>query len=129
VRRVLLVDDDAAIREIARLSLERIGDWSVTAAPSGPAALEIAEESPPFDAVLLDVMMPGLNGPQTLSLLREREAIGTATPAVFLTAKVQPADRERLREVGAAGVIAKPFDPMALAGELDAIVEDTPDVT
>jgi len=123
MKRVLLVDDDAAIREIARLSLERVGDWSVTAAPSGPEAIEIARGRESFDAVLLDVMMPGLDGPQTLELLRDPGAVGAATPIVFLTAKLQPADRERLRRVGAAGVIAKPFDPMVLAAELDAILE------
>lgn len=122
MRRVLLVDDDATIREIAQLSLERVGDWSVTAAPSGPVAAELANGAPAFDAVLLDVMMPGLDGPQTLSLLRESNAVGATTPVVFLTAKLQPADRERLRGAGAAGVIAKPFDPMGLPAELDAIL-------
>jgi len=123
MKRVLLIDDDPTIREIAQISLERVGDWNVTPAPSGQVAIALAESAPPFDAVLLDVMMPGLDGPQTLSLLRERDAVGGGTPAVFLTAKLQPADRERLRRIGAAGVIAKPFDPMALAAELDAILD------
>ncbi|HEX5928126.1 MAG TPA: response regulator [Solirubrobacterales bacterium] len=123
MRRVLLVDDDPAIREIARISLERVGEWTVTSASSGLMAVELAEGEPPFDAVLLDVMMPGLDGPRTLALLRERAAVGPATPAVFFTAKLQPADRERLHRIGAAGVIAKPFDPMGLAAELDAIVD------
>lgn len=123
MRRLLLVDDDPAIREIARLSLERVGGWSVIAAPSGEGALALARREEPFDVVVLDVMMPGCDGPQTLSLLRDREAIGPDTPAVFLTAKLQPADREHLGETGAAGVIAKPFDPMSLAAELDAILE------
>lgn len=129
MRRVLLVDDDAAIREIAQLSLERIGNWSVTAVASGQAAVEVADTSPPFDAVLLDVMMPGLDGRQTLSLLREREVVRAATPAIFLTAKLQPADLERLQGIGAAGVIAKPFDPMKLAAELEAIVNEVVDGT
>lgn len=128
MRRALLVDDDATIREIAQLSLERVGNWSVTAAPSGPAAIEIARGDESFDAVLLDVMMPGLDGPQTLDLLRDPDAVGATTPVVFLTAKLQPADRERLHEAGAAGVIAKPFDPMDLAAELDAILEREADV-
>jgi two-component system, OmpR family, response regulator len=128
MKRVLLVDDDATIREIAQLSLERVGDWRVTAAPSGPAAVEIACGRESFDAVLLDVMMPGLDGPQTLERLRGSDAVGATTPIVFLTAKLQPADRERLREAGAAGVIAKPFDPMGLAAELDAILELEADV-
>jgi CheY-like chemotaxis protein len=123
MRRVLLVDDDDAIREIARLALERIGDWEVTTASSGATALEVAKRDAPFDAVVLDVMMPGHDGPETLSLLRERSALGAATPAIFLTAKLQPADRERLRQIGAAGVIAKPFDPATLAAELDSILQ------
>lgn len=123
MRRALLVDDDAAIREIGKISLERIGGWSVTAVPSGRAALEAVAAAPPFDALLLDVMMPGLDGPQTLALLREQQLIDSTTPAVFLTAKLQPADRERLHGAGAAGVIAKPFDPTALASELEAILE------
>ncbi len=126
MRRALLVDDDAAIREIAKISLERIGGWSVTAVPSGQAAVEAAGGGPHFDAVLLDVMMPGLDGPQTLAQLREQRLID-GTPAVFLTAKLQPADRERLHGIGAAGVIAKPFDPMTLAGELEAILEASRD--
>jgi len=128
MKRVLLVDDDPTIREIAQLSLERVGDWRVTAAPSGPAAVEIAYGRESFDAVLLDVMMPGLDGPQTLERLRDPDAVGVTTPIVFLTAKLQPADRKRLREAGAAGVIAKPFDPMGLAAELDAILELEADV-
>ena len=121
-RRVLLVDDDESIREIAKLSLERVGGWSVEAAPSGETALKAAHEDDGFDAVLLDVMMPDLDGPATLALLRERGLIDPAVPVVFLTAKVQPGDRERLLAGGAAGVIAKPFDPMSLPSELDTIL-------
>lgn len=121
-RRMLLIDDDETIREIATLSLERVGGWSVDTAPSGKAALAAASETERFDAVLLDVMMPGLDGPATLALMRERELIDDAVPVVFLTAKVQPNERKRLLASGAAGVIAKPFDPMTLPSELDEIL-------
>ena len=119
--RVLLVDDDDSIREIVRLSLERVGDWEVVAAACGQEALEQAASKGPFALVLLDVMMPGLDGPTTMARLREGPLPGDV-PVVFLTAKLQRADREHLRELGAAGVIAKPFDPMTLAAELDEIL-------
>ncbi len=116
--RLLLVDDDDDIRTIARMSLERIGGWEVVAAASADEAEAAAREAAP-DAVLLDVMMPDVDGPATLERLRP--LIGAA-PVVFLTAKTQPADLERLTSLGAAGVLAKPFDPMSLAAELAAIV-------
>ena len=84
---------------------------------SAEAAVEAAR-SGPLDAVLLDVMMPGVDGPGTLELLRP--VIGADTPVIFLTAKTQSADRERLSDLGAAGLIAKPFDPMTLPDEVSA---------
>lgn len=115
--RVLLVDDDADIRAIARLSLERIGGWEVVEADGGEAALAAVRRGGPVDAVLLDVMMPGLDGPATLARLRE-EGLPAAVPVVFLTAKSQRVERERLLSLGAAGAIAKPFDPATLPREL-----------
>ena len=117
-RRVLLVDDDADIRAIARLSLERIGGWEVVEADGGEAALAAVPRGESFDAVLLDVMMPGLDGPATLARLREGH-LQPAVPIVFLTAKSQHAECERLLALGAAGTIAKPFDPLALPAELE----------
>lgn len=122
-RRLLFVDDEDAIREIAQISLERVGDWSVLAVASGRHALEAVEAGESFDVVVLDVMMPELDGPTTMRLLREG-SLPSSVPVIFLTAKLQSADRERLRELGAAGVIAKPFDPMSLSSELDRILED-----
>lgn len=119
-RRLLLVDDDDAIREIAQISLERVGGWSVVAVGSGEAAVEIVEAGGVFDLVVLDVMMPGIDGPTTLGRLRG--PLPSTVPIIFLTAKLQAADRARLQALGAAGVIAKPFDPMALPGEVDAIL-------
>ena len=115
--RLLLVEDDESIRTIAHMSLERIGGWSVAEAASGEDALRILTGGEKFDAVVMDVMMPGLDGPATLQRLRD-DGLLTDTPVVFLTAKAQRAERERLNALGAAGVIAKPFDPLRLADEL-----------
>jgi CheY-like chemotaxis protein len=124
--RVLVVDDEDDIREIARLSLERLGGWTVMTASSGDEAVEIATREAPFTVVLLDVMMPGSDGPATLERLRSGP-LDPGTPIVFLTAKVQPADRKRLHELGAAGVIAKPFDPTLLSQQLWAVLHSGPD--
>jgi CheY-like chemotaxis protein len=120
--RLLLADDEDAIRTIATISLERIGGWTVISAASGQAALEAAQDDGPFDAVLLDVMMPGLDGPSTLARLREGVLL-PSVPVVFLTAKVGTADREQLLALGAVGVLAKPFDPMTLPAELQQILD------
>jgi two-component system, OmpR family, alkaline phosphatase synthesis response regulator PhoP len=117
-RRVLLVDDEDDIREIAKLSLESVGGWDVVTARSGAEAITTASGDR-FDAILLDVMMPELDGPTTLERLR---AAGVGTPVVFLTAKVQPGDRRELEATGAAGILAKPFDPMRLSDELDRVL-------
>ena len=124
--RVLLVDDEDDIRAIARLSLERLGGWTVVTASSGDEAVELVAREAPFTVVLLDVMMPGSDGPATLERLRSG-ALDARTPVVFLTAKVQPADRRRLEGLGAAGVIAKPFDPMLLSQQLRTLLDSAPD--
>jgi CheY-like chemotaxis protein len=119
--RLLLVDDEDDIRRVATLSLERVGGWEVVPAGSAADAVTAAQDGG-FDAVLLDVMMPDVDGPATLERLRP--LLGPGVPIVFLTAKVQPADVERLRGLGAAGVLAKPFDPMRLPDELSAVLAD-----
>jgi CheY-like chemotaxis protein len=116
--RLLLVDDAWDIRTIARMSLERVGGWIVVSAASGPEALR---EHGPFDAVLLDVMMPGMDGPATLAQMRAH-GLAEDVPVVFLTAKAQGADRARLASLGVAGVLAKPFDPMFLPRELERLL-------
>jgi two-component system, OmpR family, response regulator len=123
--RLLLVDDADDIRTIACLSLERVGGWTVVSVASGQAALDAISGEERFDAVLLDVMMPGMDGPTTLESLREG-GLPAEVPVVFLTAKVQTAERQRLRSLGAAGVIAKPFDPLTLPGELERLLENGP---
>lgn len=119
-RRVLVVDDETDIRTVASIALGRVGGMDVTTAASGAEALALAVASPP-DAIVLDVMMPGMDGPSTFEALR-REPATAGVPVVFLTAKTQASDRERLVAQGAEGVLAKPFDPMTLANELAAVL-------
>jgi two-component system, OmpR family, response regulator len=121
-RRVLLVEDDECIREIARMSLERVGSWSVVEAGSGEDALRRLTAGETFETILMDVMMPGLDGPATLRRL-QGEGLLADTPVVFLTAKAQRAERERLNALGAAGVIAKPFDPLTLPAQLQELLD------
>ena len=114
--KVLIVDDEDDIRELARISLERVGGMQVVVARSGEEALELVATERP-DVVLLDAHMPGLDGPGTLERLKanpETESI----PVVFLTGSVQSAEADRFRTLGAIGVLPKPFDPMTLARDL-----------
>jgi CheY-like chemotaxis protein len=122
--RILVVDDEDDIRDIATLSLQSVGGWEVRAAASGRDALAAAAQER-FDAILLDVMMPELDGPSTLRLLRASGTIDDV-PVIFLTAKVQPADRRVLEEAGAAGILTKPFDPMRLPDEIARILKGRP---
>jgi CheY-like chemotaxis protein len=115
-KHILLVDDDEMIREVAQLALGLVGGWQVTTASSGEEGLAVAGTISP-DAILLDVMMPGLDGPSTFGRL-QHDPVTRAIPVVLLTAKVQPAERRRWLELGVAGVLAKPFDPMTLSSQL-----------
>lgn len=115
-QKVLVVDDEDDIRELARISLERVGGLYVITASSGEEGLRMAEAEQP-DAVLLDAMMPGLDGPGTLQRLKAKEATAEI-PVVFLTGSIQAIERERFRELGAVGILAKPFDPMNLATQV-----------
>lgn len=116
--KVLLIDDEADIRSVGRLSLEKVGGWEVVDAGSGEEGIELARREQP-DAILLDAMMPGIDGPATIERLKAIEET-SGIPVLFVTAKLQPADRERYLELGAKGVLAKPFDPMSLPGEVAA---------
>jgi CheY-like chemotaxis protein len=118
--KVLIVDDEDDVREVVQLSLGRVGGMEVTEASGGPEALGLATGLQP-DFILLDMMMPGMDGPATLQALRE-DASTASIPIVFLTAKAMPSEIERLMELGAAGVITKPFNPMTLASELRSIL-------
>lgn len=116
VRRVLVVDDDPLLREVAKASLEMVGGWEVLTAASGAEALEVAVRELP-DALLLDVMMPGQDGPSTLVELRA-DVRTHDIPVIFLTAKVGGDSREEWKNQPASGVIGKPFDPMTLSSEV-----------
>ena len=122
-KRILIVDDEDDIREVAQVSLELVGQYEVTTAASGRDGVQRARTEQP-DAILLDVMMPDLDGPGTLAELRADPATRDI-PVVFLTAKTQQADRARLAELGAAGILVKPFDPMKLPGEIAATLRWT----
>ena len=113
---VLIVDDDDSIREITQLALEMVGGWTVISANGGAQALELAHAHKP-DAVLLDVMMPDMDGPTTFRHLQADEET-RGIPVVLLTAKVQVGDRQVWDDLDVVGVIPKPFDPMTLATQV-----------
>jgi len=117
-RRILIVDDEDDIREVAQMSLEMVAGWEVFAARDGEEGLRMAAEHRP-DAILLDVMMPGMDGPATAVRLRD-DPQTAGIPVILLTAKVQPADRRRFEGLSVAGVLAKPFDPMDLANQVSS---------
>ena len=117
--RILYVEDDDDIREVARLALEAVGGFTLAVCASGEEALAAAPGFQP-QLLLLDVMMPGMDGPATLAGLR-RLPVTADTPAIFMTAKVQPEEVARYRALGAFEVIPKPFDPLTLADEIRAV--------
>lgn len=121
--QVLYVDDEPDIREIAGLALSLDPGIEVRMAPSGAEALRAAQGggATPVDVIMLDVMMPGMDGPAVFEALRADPATA-AIPVVFITARTQAHDRERLLQLGAVAVIAKPFDPMLLARELRSVL-------
>lgn len=114
--KLLHVDDDFDILEIAKISLEIDGDIEVTACSSGKAALLVVENYTP-DILLLDYMMPDLTGPETLKELRKFSRLETV-PAVFMTARAHENEHEELWEMGAIDVISKPFDPLTLGARI-----------
>jgi CheY-like chemotaxis protein len=116
VRRILFCDDDPDIREIIEISLRLEPSFEVKACESAPELLAAIDAWSP-DLILLDVMMPGLDGPTTLTMLRETPRT-RSIPVVFMTARTQSYECQRFLALGATGVIAKPFDPMALASLL-----------
>jgi CheY-like chemotaxis protein len=121
--RVLIIDDEADIRRVARLSLVKIGGMEVLDAANGLEGTETAAAEAP-DAILLDVMMPGLDGPATLHALRA-DPRTAGIPVVFLTAKAMPEEVARLLALGVRGVLNKPFDPMTLPSQLRAALAPT----
>ncbi len=116
--KVLYVEDDPDIQVIARIALEDIGGFEVRACNSGNEAL-VATNSFEPDLLLLDVMMPGMDGPTLLGHLRQHDHTRT-TPAIFMTARVQRSEIEHYLALGALTVIAKPFDPLTLATSIQS---------
>ena len=113
LHRILFVEDDLDIQSIAKLALVAVGKFSLEICSSGSAALEAVVSYKP-DLILLDVMMPGMDGPTTLKALRLLPNLAHI-PVIFMTAKVQTHEVAHYKELGAVDVIAKPFDPMTLA--------------
>ena len=114
--RILYVDDEADIREVAEMAIGLDPDLDVRSCASGQEAIEQAVAWHP-DLILLDVMMPGMDGPTVFAWLKDH-ADTSAIPVVFITARTQAQEVAGFRQLGARGVIAKPFDPMTLAGQI-----------
>ncbi|MTW19775.1 response regulator [Allochromatium palmeri] len=123
LQRVLYVEDEPDIQTVAKIALEVVGGFTVKICSSGEEALAAAEDFDP-DMILLDVMMPGMDGPSTLAALRQRPALAQ-TPVAFMTAKVQPQEVTQFKSLGALDVIAKPFEPMQLANQVRALWEES----
>ena len=119
-RRVLIIDDEEDIREVAALSLETVAGWDVLVAGSGAAGIIKARESHP-DAILLDVMMPGMDGPTTFRELRKNPATARI-PVLLLTAKVQSSDQRRFADLGVEAILFKPFDPLTLSNQIATVL-------
>lgn len=119
LQKILMVEDEPDIQTVAKLSLESIGGFNVEVCSSGQEAIDRAPGINP-DLILLDVMMPGMDGPTTLVELKKMPEL-SSTPVVFMTAKVQPQEIQQYKEYGAIDVIPKPFDPMSLADNLNKI--------
>lgn len=118
--RILIIDDEEDIREVAALSLETVAGWDVMMASSGAQGLARAIEYQP-DAILLDVMMPGMDGPSTFRELRKNPATARI-PVLLLTAKVQASDQRRFADLGVDAVLFKPFDPMTLSTQIASVL-------
>ncbi|GAB59554.1 response regulator [Rheinheimera nanhaiensis] len=122
LQRIMHVEDDPSIQQVAKIALEAVGGFTVHTCSSGQQALD---DYPAFapQLILLDVMMPGMDGPTTLQQLRQQFDL-SKVPAVFMTAKVQSSEVESYKALGAADVVVKPFDPMALSGQIRQIWQD-----
>ncbi len=116
MHRILIIDDEDDIREVAALTLEAIAGWHVTSASSGAEGIERALVEQP-EAILMDVMMPDMDGPSTFRKMQQMPGIAHI-PVLLLTAKVQGVDQRRFADLGVAAVLFKPFDPMTLADQI-----------
>lgn len=120
-KRVLLIDDEEDIRTLTCLSIELEAGWEILSAASGSEGITIAQKQQP-DAILLDAMMPDLDGLQTIAQLQANPKT-SEIPVIFLTAKVQASDRKNFYAAGAKGVIKKPFDSLTLASQIAGFLD------
>lgn len=120
MRRVLIIDDEDDIREVAALSLEATANWTILTASSGREGILVAALERP-DAILMDVMMPEMDGPTTFKQLQLNPQT-SGIPVVLLTAKVQGVDQRRFAGLGVAAILMKPFDPLTLAQQIAAVL-------
>lgn len=118
MRRILIIDDEDDIREVAALSLETVAGWDVCTANCGTDGIRKAEDEQP-DAILMDVMMPAMDGPTTFREMQKNPGI-RHIPVLLLTAKVQGVDQRRFAGLGVSGILFKPFDPLTLAAQMSA---------
>lgn len=119
LQRIMHVEDDPSIQQVAKIALEAVGGFSVHTCGSGMQALADYPTVAP-QLILLDVMMPGMDGPTTLQQLQSRYDL-SKVPVIFMTAKVQSNEIASYKALGAADVVAKPFDPMALSNQIRQI--------
>ena len=118
MRRILIIDDEEDIREVAALSLEATAGWEIVTASSGADGILAAVNSKPVpDAILMDVMMPEMDGPTTFRMMQQNPELA-GIPVILLTAKVQGVDQRRFADLGVAAVLFKPFNPLTLADQI-----------
>ncbi len=121
MHRVLIIDDEDDIREVASLTLEATAGWHVSTAASGSEGLEVAAAEQP-ELILLDVMMPEMDGPTTFRAM-QNDSRTSRIPVILLTAKVQGVDQRRFADLGVAAILFKPFDPMTLAQQIADVLD------
>ncbi|MGB7084679.1 MAG: response regulator [Phormidesmis sp.] len=120
-RHILIVDDEVSIQKVVSLSLKMEANWNITTASSGKEGIHQAEIHQP-DAILLDVMMPEMDGIDTFAAL-ENNPKTQAIPVILLTAKTRASEKRLFQEIGVAGVITKPFPPLALASQIAKLLD------
>lgn len=120
-KRILLIDDEETIQEVVQMGIEIEAGWQVAIASSGLQGIDLAQDQQP-DAILLDVMMPDMDGISTLSNLKANTKT-CSIPVIFLTAKTQTAEKDQLQSLGVVDVITKPFNSMTLASQIAKILQ------
>ena len=120
MKRILIIDDEDDIREVAALSLETVAGWNVLTANCGLEGIRKALTEQP-DAILMDVMMPAMDGPTTFREMQKSPELA-GIPVLLLTAKVQGVDQRRFAGLGVAAILFKPFDPLTLAAQISEVL-------